>query len=329
METVLVTGAGFLGSYIARQLLEKGYHVALMDIAIPKRGSEENWIITRRNSSAFKYIKGDICDLASVLRIVKTASAIGIIHTAALTDVDLLAQSPTYALRVNTVGTVNILEAARLLGIKKIVISSSIAVYSPVQYEPIDEAHPVLSPESGPALTSYSASKVAAEAFGMHYWAEYNLGFIALRLSGIYGLGMRYPLYIKPVIEGVAKGEEVNLGAVGDTIRDLIYVEDAARAMIGALEANSDLLTSRIFNIGSGILHSASTIVNTVRKLEPDSRIHVTDGMTDTERIIQKSRGRLSVEKAKSQLSFEPAYSLEQGLGRYLSLYKSYLKHKG
>jgi nucleoside-diphosphate-sugar epimerase len=162
----------------------------------------------------------------------------------------------------------------------------------------------------------------------MHYWAEYKLGFIALRLSGIYGLGMRYPLYIKPVIEGVVKGREINIGAVGDTFRDLIYVEDAARAMIDALEANSDMLTSRIFNIGSGILHSAFSIVNAVRELNPDAKIHVAGGITDAERIIQKSRGRLSVEKAKTQLGFEPVYSLEQGLGRYLSLYKSYLNHK-
>lgn len=323
-KTVLVTGAGFLGTYVAKNLLEKGYRVFVLDVMGPPEGNELGWLMGRQKSGA-EFVRGDVSDLATALRVAAKCQAAGIIHTAALTDTELLANAPTLALRVNTTGTVNVLEAARLLGIKKVIMASSIAVYAPVQYQPVDEAHPVISPASGPALTSYSSSKVAAEAFGMHYWAEYGIGFMALRFSGIYGLGMRYPLYIKPVVESAVLGREINLGAVGDARRDLIYVEDAARAMVAALEAEESRLSSRLFNIGVGRMHSVFDIVGAVREAQPDSRISVSAGITREEAVIQKSRGVLSIQSARDQLGFDPSYSLGAGIKSYLDLYREYL----
>jgi len=321
----LVTGAGFLGAYVARALMEKGYEVVMLDSQVPQEGSIAHWLLNRVERCP-AFVKGDITDLATIIRTLQTFSINGIIHTAALTDVRILAESPIVSLRVNTLGSVNVLEAARLLGIKRVIMASSIAAYAPVKYEPIDEAHPVLCPESGPALTSYSTSKVAMESFGMHYWAQYGVEFIAFRFSGIYGFGMRYPLYIKPVVDAVVNGEKLDLGAVGDAVRDLVYVEDAARAMVLALEANEKQVRSRILNCGVGKMYSVIDIVNTMKGIEPDSKIKVAPGITDEERVIQKSRGRLSIERAKKQLGFEPAYSLEKGLKAHLELQRTYLK---
>jgi nucleoside-diphosphate-sugar epimerase len=302
--------------------------VVILDNRLPQEGDEEHWLLDQVHAQP-RLVKGDVTDLASLIRIAQTHHIQGIIHTAALTDVELLAESPTVSLHVNTGGTVNVLETARSLHMEKVVLSSSIAVYAPLKYEPVDEEHPVLSPDSGPALTSYTSSKIAAECFGMHYWAQYGIGFIALRLSGIYGFGMRYPLYIKPVVEAVAQDRELDLGPVGDTARDLIYVEDAAAALVSALEVESSGLTSRIFNCGGGRMVRVLDMVRTMRELEPNSRVAVSPGLTDTERVIQKSRGRLSLERAKAQLGFVPSYGLKEGLKSYLDLQRQYLKRQG
>jgi len=324
MDTFLVTGAGFLGAYVAVQLLNKGRGVVLLDSVLPQKDSETFWLLHRHPAQP-QLIKGDITDLASMLRIASAYQVKGIVHTAALTDVQILADAPTVALRVNTLGSVNVLETARSLKLERVVMASSIAVYAPVRYEPMDEDHPVLSPNAGPALTSYSASKVAAECFGMHYWAQYGVGFAAFRFSGIYGFGMRYPLYVKPVVDAVIADQALNLGPVGDTARDLIYVEDAANAMVTALEVQEGRLRSRIFNCGVGKMTRVDEIVKTVRQLEPDSRLRVDPGMTEQEAVIQRSRGRLSMERAEIQLGFKPRYSLEQGLKSYLALQRAYM----
>ena len=326
---VLVTGGtGFIGSYIVEQLIKEGYTPVVYDL-FPI--SPDGEVAYRFNQLGLQceFIKGDIGDLASLMNAVKDSEADAIVHTAALTDVHLLEQSPLQSLRINTIGSINALEAARIFGLKRVVFTSSIAVYAPKQYEPMDEAHPVLLPDKGPALSTYSTAKLSAEAFGMHYWQQYQLSFVGLRFSGVYGFGMKYPMYIKPMVESAVNGLPYEIDRGGEAKRDFVYVRDVAQAAVKAIKAEEHDLKQRIFNIANGgSMTNVFQLADKVRKQIPAADLKVGPGLTDYEAQVDKSRGELSIDHAVEQLQHRPQYDLEKGIAEYISLYGDYIKSK-
>ena len=322
-ESIVVTGgSGFIGTYICEILANAGYSVINYDYSPPSPGSECEWLLEKVKSK-IAFIKGDIRDFYGLIRTAKEQKVNAIVHAAALTDVELLQKSPTLSLQINTLGTVNALEAARILGLKRIIAASSIAVYAPKQYEPMDESHPVLLPNQGPALSSYSSSKLAAEAFGMHYWAEYGVPYVALRFSGVYGLGMKYPMYIKTILENALQGKPTHIETGGDAARDFVYVRDVAKAVLLALEKDERNFQSRVFNIAhGGPLTNVHQLAQTVQELLPQADICVGPGLTPYEAKIQHSRGSLSIQRAKDDLGYQPHYGLNEGVREYIKLFE-------
>ncbi|MFL5628093.1 MAG: NAD-dependent epimerase/dehydratase family protein, partial [Ktedonobacteraceae bacterium] len=190
MSTIMITGgAGFLGTYVTRMLAERGDRVVIFDAA---GTAPELAILTAPFEQNIVRVRGQILDLSSVLRCVRQHSVERIFHAAALYDPPYSLEDPAITFQVNVNGTINVLEAARFLGVQRVVQSSSIGVYAPRQYEPIDESHPILLPSAGNPLGAYGASKAAAEIVGMTYYSTNGVDFVALRNSAIYGYGMRY-----------------------------------------------------------------------------------------------------------------------------------------
>jgi nucleoside-diphosphate-sugar epimerase len=253
-----------------------------------------------------------------------------IIHTAALTDVEVLRDSPVRSMEVNIRGSLNALEAARTLGLRRAVLISSIAVYAPKKYEPMDEEHPVLAINRGPALSTYSCAKLSAESFGMHYWAEFGVPYIALRPSGVYGFGMKYPMYIKTILENAVDGKGTRIEGGGSASRDFVYVRDVARAVHLALEAEESRLTSRVFNVAhGGPLVDVVRLGSIIGGMFPNVGIQVAPGLTEFESKIQDSRGMLSIDRAREDLGYEPQYSLSEGIRDYAELYRGYRESQG
>ena len=206
-ECILITGgSGFIGTYITERLARAGYRVVNYDFQKPSPGSEAEWVLSKLGSQ-ISFVRGDITDFSTLIRAAKENRVNGIVHTAALTDVEVLRDSPLRSMEVNIRGSLNALETARTLGLRRVILISSIAVYAPKKYEPMDEEHPVLAINRGPALSSYSCAKLSAESFGMHYWAEFGVPYIAVRCSGVYGFGMKYPMYIKTILENALTGK--------------------------------------------------------------------------------------------------------------------------
>lgn len=324
MEKVLVTGgAGFIGYYIVEELVKKGNEVVVFDMSLP--GGEIKWLYDQLGAD-IKFYRGDVSELSSLMKVAMENEVTAFIHGAALTDVEHLETSPLFSLRVNTVGTVNAMEVTRLLGLKRLVTTSSIAVYAPMQYEPMDETHPVLLPNAGPALSTYSTAKVAAEAFGLHYWNQYGTSFVAVRFSGVYGFGMRYPLYIKPMVENALNGKPTIIETGGDARRDFVYVRDVASGVVAALEADEKDLHQRIFNIAyGGSLKTVFDLADVVKVNIPSAKIEVGAGLTEYEAQIDKSRGKLSIASAQQQLGYQPKYDLKAGVKEYIEQYKKYI----
>lgn len=318
MSTILLTGgSGFLGSYVAQQLAQRGNRVVIFDAAPP---APDLVPLTAQYEEQIVRVRGQILDPTSLMRCIQQHQVERIFHAAALYDPPYSLEEPAITFQVNVNGTINVLEAARLFGVQRVVLSSSIAVYAARQYEPIDERHPIHLPTSGNPLGAYGASKAAAEIAGFTYYSTNSVDFIALRNSAIYGYGMRYPMYIKPMIENSVRGLPTRFATGGDMRRDYTHVKDIAQAVIKALFIPSQRLTQRAFNIGSGTMHSASEVAATVRKVLPNADIEIAPGLSSLEESDMRARGTLDLTAARKELTYEPQFSLEDGILDYIEM---------
>jgi len=321
MSTIMITGgAGFLGTYVTRMLAERGDRVVIFDAA---GTAPELAVLTAPFEQNIVRVRGQILDLSSLLRCVQQYNVERIFHAAALYDPPYSLEDPAITFQVNVNGTINVLEAARFLGVKRVVHSSSIAVYAPRQYEPINEMHPILLPSAGNPLGPYGASKAAAEIVGLTYYSTNGVDFVALRNSAIYGYGMRYPMYIKPMIENSLRKQPTHFASGGDMRRDYTHVKDIAQAVLKALDVPASALTQRVFNIGSGNMHSATQVAETVRSLLPEADIEIATGLSELEQSDMRARGTLDLTAARQQLKYEPGYSLEAGIRDYIEMYRA------
>jgi len=320
MGAIMVTGgSGFLGTYVTRELAGRGNRVVNFDAMGP---APVLAALTAPFAEQIVFVRGQVLDLASLFRAVQQHDVERIFHAAALYDPPYSLEDPAITFQVNISGTINVLEAARLFGAKRVVLSSSIAVYAPRQYEPIDERHPIHIPAAGNPLGPYGASKAAAEIAGLTYFSTNGVDFIALRNSAIYGHGMRYPMYIKPMVENSVRGLPIRFPTGGDMRRDYTHVKDITQAVIKALDVPASLLTQRIFNIGSGTMHSASQVAEAVRKILPNADIEIGAGLSEMEQSDMRARGMLDLSAARQQLKYEPQYSLEAGIRDYVEMFR-------
>jgi nucleoside-diphosphate-sugar epimerase len=324
---ILITGgAGFIGSHVGRALAERGHTVFLMDVREADPGVQ--WLLEPVRERVH-FLKGSITDLPVLLSAIQKQGISKIFHTSAVIDLEVLVHQPCTAQKIMVEGHMNVLEAVRLAGIGRVVFTSSIAVYAPVQYEPIDESHPVLLPQEGPTLASYSSFKLAAESIGLFYWAYHGVDFVALRLSAVYGFGMKYPMYVKPMVENSLCGLNAVFPTGGDMRRDYTYIQDVVSGVIQALDA-PEPLPSRIYNISCGApLHNAFRVAEAVKKLLPEAKIEIGGGLSDLEAKDLRNRGQLSIERAQKELGFTAKFTLEDGIGDYIQQYRNYIDSRG
>ena len=322
---ILVTGGtGFLGCYIIKDLVERGEKVVSYDIR-PLSG-EYRWLLGKKKAE-IAFERGSIEDLSELILAIKKHKIEKVVHAAAIVDPPLLLDHPTLAYRVNIGGTINVLEASRLLDVSRVVYISSNGVFTSKKYEPIDEEHPVLLPNEGPGNGPYSISKISCEAFGMSYGDRFGFDFISLRPSAVYGFGMQYPMYIKPMVENSVKGIATRFETGRDFPRDYTYVEDVCSAVCKALDTSQKKLKDRIFLIATGKkLTTPGKIADTVRKLIPGADIEVGAGLTEWNKREIKYRGVIDIRRAREQLGYNPRYDIEHGIKEYIRLFRKYLE---
>jgi len=321
MATIMITGgSGFLGTYVTRSLAERGDRVVIFDAVGP---APVLAALTAPFEQQIVFVRGQVLDLAGMLRAVQQHNVERIFHAAALYDPPYSLDEPAITYQVNVTGTINVMETARLSGVQRVVQSSSIAVYAPRQYEPIDERHPISLPSAGNPLGPYGASKAAAEIVGLTYYSTNGVDFVALRNSAIYGHGMRYPMYIKPMVENSVRGLPTRFATGGDMCRDYTHVKDITQAVIKALDVSASALTQRVFNIGSGTMHSAAQVAETVRIVLPNADIEIGAGLSELEQNDMRARGMLDLSAARQQLRYEPQFTLEAGIRDYVAMFRA------
>ncbi len=307
--TVLVTGAdGFIGSHLTEALIRQGYKVR----AFVYYNSFNSWGWLDNCSpdikGQFEIFSGDIRDPHGVKEAMKGCGAV--LHLAALIAIPFSYHSPDSYVDTNIKGTLNVLQAARELGVNRVIHASTSEVYGTAQYVPINENHPLQG------QSPYSATKIAADQLAYSFYASFGLPVITIRPFNTYGPRQSARAVIPTVITQIANGEHViKLGALTPT-RDFNYVQDTVEGFIAALKGNSGL--GEVINIGSNFEIS---IGETARLIAESMGVSI-DLVSEEVRIRPKSSEveRLWADnaKAKELFGWQPTYSGREGFKRGL-----------
>ncbi|MEM1611426.1 MAG: NAD-dependent epimerase/dehydratase family protein, partial [Sulfolobales archaeon] len=259
--------------------------------------------IISEKPDVIEILRGDAAELSDVIEALKICSEkpLAIYALAALLSGDSEA-SPSRALRVNVVGLHNALEAAKILGVSKVVFTSSIAVYGKAIPRIVSEDIPLI-PE-----TFYGASKVFGELWGLNYARKYGVDFRALRLPSVIGPGRPdggITIYASMSIQKAAQGEPYSIRVSPSAKVPIIYVKDAVKALyeIAWVEA-----PSRIYNIaGVTPTPTAGDIVAEIKKILPEARIDFKP-IPEYDRIISSWPENVDDSKARREWGWKPSY---------------------
>ena len=240
---VLVTGAdGFIGSHLTETLVRQGYDVRAF--VFYNSFNSWGWLdhLSDDLKGKFEVVAGDIRDSNGVREAMKGCDAV--LHLAALIAIPFSYNSPSTYVETNVNGTLNILQAARDLGVNKVVHTSTSEVYGTARFVPISEDH-VLQGQS-----PYSATKIAADQLAYAFYSSFELPVITLRPFNTYGPRQSARAVIPTIITQLATGRDsIKLGSLLPT-RDFSYVQDTVNGFIAAL--NSEKGFGEVINLGSG-----------------------------------------------------------------------------
>jgi nucleoside-diphosphate-sugar epimerase len=323
---ILVTGgAGFIGGYVTRELVELGRAVTVLGRG--RSTTPDMQFALREQMGRFATETGSVEDFPALLAtFVRVRPAI-VVHAASNVEVVNLYRDPYVAFQTNVTGTLNVLEAARRTGVERVVDISSIGVLPAIQYEPIDPAHPIVLAREGPGSGAYGAAKASGELFAFAYQRAYGIDVRIIRPSAVYGFGMQWHSsnYMKEFVEPAVRGEKVRVPSGGRLPRDYTHVLDVASLTVRVVDCDED--ADRIFYAATGEpLVTAAQAAKLVAELVPGSGIEIADVMTADDEIEASFRGVISIANAKAQLGWKPRYSsLREGIQQYIEAYRSFL----
>jgi nucleoside-diphosphate-sugar epimerase len=305
MNHYLVTGgAGFIGSHITRTLLRQGAAVRVLDNF--STGRRENLRASKEEatSGSIDVIEADLRDQSQVAGAVRGIDVV--FHEAAFVSVPESMERPQECLDVNVAGSLNLMEAARKAGVKRVVIASSAAVYGDLTDLPLAEETPPRP------LSPYAVSKQVDELYAGLYTRSFGLEVTALRYFNVYGprqnpnsvYAAAVPIFIRRLLDGQA----ITVFGDGGQTRDLIYVGDVVRANL--LAAEHPAAAGQVFNICTGNATSILELVEALRGLFPGARPPAFGPVRAGD--IYASVGRPT--KAESLLGFRAEMVLADGL---------------
>jgi NAD dependent epimerase/dehydratase len=254
---VLVTGAdGFIGSHLTEALVRRGYKVR----AFVYYNSFNSWgwldHCAEDVKGQFEVIAGDIRDPHGVKDAMHGCDAV--LHLAALIAIPFSYHSPDTYVDTNVKGTLNVLQAAREIGLRKVVHTSTSEVYGTAKYVPINESHPLQG------QSPYSASKIGADQIAYSFYTSFDLPVVTVRPFNTYGPRQSARAVIPSIITQIASGAtKIDLGALSPT-RDFTYVDDTVSGFISALEASKGI--GETANLGTNFEISISDTASLIAK---------------------------------------------------------------
>lgn len=302
---VITGGAGFIGSHVTKLFCDEGFETVVVD--------DLSFGYKKFVDPRAQFVKGRIQDSELMGQVLKGTS--GVIHLAATSIIKLSIEDPLGCFENNLIGGVKLLGAMRKQGVKKLVFSSTAAVYGDPKRIPVkedDEKHP---------KSPYGASKLAFEKALETYYQSYGIESVSLRYFNAYGpqdeqtpATRAVPIWTKALFSG----DPIPLYWEGKQVRDYVFVEDIARAHLKALELSG----LHFINLGSG---KGVVMKDLLQLLEKLTKKKAEIGDTG-ERLGDPHELVADIKRAKELLGWEPKTPLEEGLKRTIAYYKGDLR---
>jgi len=303
MKVLVTGGAGFIGSNLVKELLlDQGTDVRVLDNLSTGSLSNLEGVLTK-----IDFIKGSVTDINTV-----NNACLGIdviFHLAAKISVEESINNPVLTNTVNVGGTLNILSAAKDNNVKKIIFSSSAAVYGCVEAIPVKETD-VINPESPYAVQKYFGEKYC-EYFSKHH----GISTVCLRYFNVYGPYQQessgYAGVIYKFIKNAILNKATTIEGDGKQTRDFVFVKDIVNANILAYKSLKKF-SGNIYNIGTGKETTVLELYNTIKQISGNKA-----SVTHSEkRVGDIYRSCANIDLSKTHLGYSPTTSLKEGLGQ-------------
>ncbi len=291
---VLVTGgSGFIGSHIVDKLLEKKHDVRVFDKLKPPR-QEVEWY------------QGDLQSRDDILEACRDVEIV--YHLAAVADVNVALSDPELCLQVNEVGTTNLLKAATAKEVDRIILASTTWVYGRAEGV-VDESTPIQPPDH-----IYTKTKIGQEHLLITWQKHYGLPYTILRYGIPYGPRMRSNMVVAIFVRKAMRKEPLTIFGDGSQGRCFIYVEDLAKGSVASLKLTG---RNQVFNIAGHQFVTINHIVENLKRIFGEMNIEYKPVRPEDFKGV-----KLSIEKAKKELGWEPHVPFETGLKKYVNYVK-------
>ena len=309
-STILITGAdGFIGSHLTEALVRQGYKVRAF--VLYNSLNSWGWLdhCAEDLKGQFEIFAGDIRDPHGVKEAMKGCAAV--LHLAALIAIPYSYHSPDTYVDTNVKGTLNVLQAARELGVKRLVHTSTSEVYGTARFVPITEEHPLLG------QSPYSATKIAADQLAYSFFASFGLPVVIVRPFNTFGPRQSARAVIPTIITQIANGQrKIKLGAASPT-RDFSYVTDTVAGFIAALESRKGI--GEVINLGSNFEISIGDAAHAIANAMGTSIEILTDEQRLRPEKSEVQRLWADNSKVKQLFGWQPSYDGLEGFKRGLA----------
>jgi UDP-glucose 4-epimerase len=311
MKILITGGAGFIGSHLCDNYVKQGHTVICLDNFLNGNLTNIRHLLIHKN---FKLVNGDIRDFDLVEKIMSGVNVV--FHLAAQIHVDRSIIEPKLTYDINVGGTLNILEAARIMDINKVIFASSSEVYGTAESAPMNESHPLNAPHP------YGASKIAGDRLCYSYNKTYGMDIPIVRSFNVYGSKQKdsgYGGVISIFTKRVASNQPPIIYGDGTQTRDYLYISDLVEGYDMILNYKTRIDSP--VNFGTGIDISILDIANKVIKLFGKenclSPVFIDPRPGEVTRLIA------DISKVKS-MGWSPKYTFDDGLGEFIKWYREY-----
>jgi len=314
MKVMITGGMGVIGAMVSDRFVQEGHKPLII-----ARHVDKTLINDIENNVDIEVC--DILDFPRLISILQSYRITHIIHTAALIGA-LSQQNPPQAVNINVMGTLNILEAARLMKINRVVYASAKGVYGNIAGE---YAHPTYKPlpEEYPKnpVRIYESAKLMGEHMGQFYQNSFGLEFVALRFSTTFSPGktVRHGkmALVSQIIEGAYYRNKVKIEKGGDQRDDIIYTKDVAYGVY--LASITPELKHSVYNIGTGKGYTLNDVADQVRQIIPEADLDIGSGLHFLGGPIHYY-SVYDISRARKDLHFSPQFTLKEAIKDYLGV---------
>jgi UDP-glucuronate 4-epimerase len=315
MKVLVTGGAGFIGSHLVEQLLREGHAVAVLDEFNDFYDPKIKHANLEKVRGEIELHESDIRDENAVLNIVKNGHFDSIVHLAARAGVRPSIKEPRLYIETNIIGTYNLLEAARQVGIERFICASSSSVYGVLKTVPFSEDLALTA-----TISPYAATKLAGEQICSNYSHLYGMRTINLRFFTVYGPRQRPDLAIHKFTRNIFEGKPIDQYGDGSTRRDYTYIDDIIQGVMACFTYEGDLCD--VFNLGES---QTTTLRELIEKIESalgkKAKINQLPEQPGDVPITYAN-----IDKARRLLGYNPTIKISEGIPKFVEWFLDYAR---